>query len=178
MNRNTKKVFVVKGQPVPQKQKFNPDYSVMVWGAICYEGTLHLQLVEGRMNHVDYLEILERCFTDALPSLNSKIGWNFQQDGACPHRPPKVREFISENGLTLMKHPSNSPDLNPIELIWAYMKEEIEGVEIKNQQDLEDAIFETWREIPDKLVRSCIDHQRQYLPRVIEVEGALPSRTT
>jgi len=178
MNRNTKKVFVVTGQQVPQKQKFNPDYSVMVWGAICYEGTLHLDLVEGRMNHEHYIEILERCFNDALPSLNPRTKWRFQQDGAGPHRPPKVRDFISENGLAIMKHPSNSPDLNPIELIWAYMKEQIEGLEIKNKQDLEDAIFETWAKIPDQVVKNCIDHLRQYLPRVIEVGGALPSRAT
>jgi len=143
-------------------------------GRFCYAPTLHLQLIEGSMNHEDYLEILERCFKDALPSLNPKRKWKFQQDGAGPHRLPKVREFILKNGLPIMKHPSNSPDLNPIELIWAYMKKKIEGLEIKNQQDLEDAIFEIWEKIPDEVVRSCIDHLRQYLSRVIEVNGALP----
>jgi transposase len=75
MNRNTKKVFVVTGQQGVHKQKFNPDYSIMVWGAICYEGTLHLQIVEGRMNHEDYIDILERCFNDALPSLKPRKKW-------------------------------------------------------------------------------------------------------
>jgi len=64
MNENMKKVFVITGQQLPQKQKFNLNYSVMVGGAICYARTLHLQLVEGRMNHKDYLEIFERCFND------------------------------------------------------------------------------------------------------------------
>jgi transposase len=77
-----------------------------------------------------------------------------------------------------MTHPANSPDLNPIELIWAYMKARIEGLEIKSQQDLEDAIFETWEKIPDRVVQNCINHLREYLPRVIEVDGALPSRAT
>jgi hypothetical protein len=177
MNRNTKKVFVLKGQPVPKKKKFNPDYSVMVWGAICFEGTLHLQVVEGRMNHEDYIEILERCFNDALPSLNPRKRWHFQQDGAGPHRPAKVRAFIEENGLIFFEHPSNSPDLNPIELIWGYMKDKIESLEIRNQGDLEDAIFKTWQEIPDELVRRCINHVKQHLTRVVEAKGDLPPRT-
>ncbi len=55
--------------------------------------------------------------------------------------PEKLREFIAENRLTSKKHLSNSRDLDPIELIWAYMKCQIEGMDIKSQLDLEDAIF-------------------------------------
>jgi len=39
-------------------------------------------------------------------------------------------------------------------------------------------IFEIWEKILDEVVQSCFDYLKQYLPRVIEVDGALASRTT
>ncbi len=42
LHRNTKKVFVIKGDINPVKQMPNPNYSIMVWGAISKKGKLHL----------------------------------------------------------------------------------------------------------------------------------------
>ena len=86
--------------------------------------------------------------------MNQKVRWRFQQDGAPPHRPLKVKEYIRDNGLSILDHPANSPDPNPIELIWAYMKGRVEKLKPQSQQGLEDAIFDTWEEISKEVVQN------------------------
>ncbi len=54
------------------------------------------------------------------------------------------------------------------------MKEQIEGLEKKKLARPMNTIFEIWEKILNEVVQSCFDHLKQYLPRVIEVDGALP----
>jgi len=67
----------------------------MVWGAITYEGTLHLNVVEGNMNHERYIDVLDRYFQEALPNLNPKISWQFQQNKWISKSPTKSKGLYS-----------------------------------------------------------------------------------
>lgn len=46
-------------------------------------------------------------------------------DGAPWHRSQKVAEAATKLGLTLIRLPAYSPDLNPIEGLWKWMREEV-----------------------------------------------------
>jgi transposase len=43
-------------------------------------------------------------------------------DNAASHRADSTRELLRENKVKIIKHPPYSPDLNPIEHVWAKMK--------------------------------------------------------
>ena len=49
----------------------------------------------------------------------------FMQDNPSIHTPKLAREWLKENGWVVAKHPGYSPDLNPIEYVWAYMKRQL-----------------------------------------------------
>ncbi|KAL4469142.1 hypothetical protein ABPG72_005912 [Tetrahymena utriculariae] len=176
INRKTRKEFTLKGEQIPVKQKQNPDFSVMVWGAISYEGALYLEIIDGSLNQNNYLEILSNFFEDQEPQFGVNRYWKFQQDGAPAHRPKAVSDFIKENGYQIHIHPPNSPDLNPIEKIWGYMKQSIEKKVIHNKTELEDAIFEEWESLSLSKIQSSIDQLKQQIKLVIDEEGGLPQR--
>lgn len=49
----------------------------------------------------------------------------FQQDNAPAHRAHRTADFMRHNAVQTSPWPPLSPDLNPIELVWAAMKREV-----------------------------------------------------
>lgn len=133
----------------------------MVWGAISYEGALYLEIVDGKLNKDGYLEILKNFFEDNESQIGINRCWRFQQDGAPAHRPKDVSEFIKQNGYKIHIHPPNSPDLNPIERIWGYMKQSLEKQEINNKSELEDAILIEWESLPIIKIQNAINQLKE-----------------
>ena len=51
--------------------------------------------------------------------------WLFLQDGARAHSVKQTKKWLEERKIELFPHPATSPDLNPIELVWALMKRKL-----------------------------------------------------
>ncbi len=168
---NTRKVFVFKGDDSPQKPMNNPNYSVMVWGAISKKGKINLTFVEGTMNKEKYIETLN---FNLLPSaaVFGNAPWRFQQDNAPCHKAYVVKQFLQDNVPKILWHPPQSPDLNPIELVWGIMKKYVEKENPKNKSQLKQAIFKAWNKISKETCIDCIDHVRKTLDLVIKKEGS------
>jgi len=62
-----------------------------------------------------------------------------------------------EYNIQLLLHPSNSPDLNPIEHVWDMMGRRLRNLKRSpaNLQELERALHEIWHEIPQDSIRAC-----------------------
>lgn len=56
--RTTQKVFVFKEEETPHKPKPNPNYSFMIWAAICKRGKVAFQFIDEKLNQYSYLNIL------------------------------------------------------------------------------------------------------------------------
>ena len=52
-------------------------------------------------------------------------GFFFQQDGNPCHKSKESMKYINENFDNLLYWPPYSPDVSPIENIWAWLKEEV-----------------------------------------------------
>jgi len=71
----------------------------------------------------------------------------------------------------IIDHPPNSPDLNPIELIWKPMKDFIERENPQTKEDLEELLQEAWEAITLEIINNCILHFKKRMELVDQHEG-------
>ncbi|EFN67918.1 Transposable element Tc1 transposase, partial [Camponotus floridanus] len=92
----------------------------------------------------------------------------FMHDNARPHT-ANITRFFQEHNITSLDHPANSPNLNPIEYIWDEMERRLRRREQQPQNfdDLAEIFKQIWNEIPQELIRRCIN-MRERLQAVIE----------
>ena len=93
------------------------------WGAISARGTTRLQIFEGRLNSRRYVRIL-RQRKGEMERLYPEGYW-FQQDGSPCHTSQFTRNYLNQNFAYILSWPPYSPDMSPIENIWAWLKAEI-----------------------------------------------------
>ena len=80
----------------------------------------------------------------------------YQQDNDPKHTSKVVKEYLELNKVELLEWPSKSPDLNPIEHIWAYMKKKIRGKTFKNKDELKACLKQIWNNISKEFVEKLI----------------------
>ena len=96
-------------------------------------------------------------------------------DGARYHTSSEIQLWLDDNNINyipyggkpieiLNGYPPNSPDLNPIENVFAYWDAKVANLEPKNIEELIKIIKEEWSKIPLKILRNCI----KKLPEVMK----------
>lgn len=77
----------------------------------------------------------------------------FMQDGAKCHTANSVKAYLARNNITLMEDfPASSPDLNPIESLWAELNRRIAEKMPSTEAELKAAAIEAWNEIPQEVI--------------------------
>lgn len=84
----------------------------------------------------NYIKVLqEGLFPPAHEMFQNN--WEFMQDNAPAHRAKMVKEFLTAKVPgRILPHPAKSPDLNPIEHVWAILKHKIEKMMPKDKNQL------------------------------------------
>lgn len=145
---------------------------VHVWGTIGYRGLGPLKRVNGNLNALGYQnEILHGLenFGQGLAGGNKK--GIFMHDMAPPHSARSTRNFLCAQNTTVLDWPGNSPDLNPIENIWAHVQRQLPRTLPRNEQELWARIQTAWQEVPLSVVRNVISSMPARVDEVIRNRG-------
>lgn len=127
--------------------------SLMVWGAISSTGTLQLVCTTEKINAQTYTEMLEdEFFHGDTYDLPANYVW--MHDNAPAHRAKHTQEFLENKGISVLKWPPHSPDLNPIENVWGILEERVYtgGRSFSNTTDLWEVMCEEWKKIPTEMI--------------------------
>jgi len=148
-------------------------FKVHVWGGISHRGSTRLLIFDGILKSNFFVEeILQNTL---LPFIRSVFpdGLRFQQDNDPKHRSNLAKNFMTDNNINWWDcWPSESPDLNPIEMVWNMMKRRLSKKKLTTKEQLETSIKDFWAH--DLTVDHCnnfIDHLYKVVPTVVVVEG-------
>lgn len=147
--------------------------SVMFWAGITSEDRTELVFVEnGSLNAQRY--ITELLIPHAQPAL-AVTGSDavFMDDNARAHRAGDVDAYLSEVGIRRLDWPARSPDLNPIEHLWDFLKRRVRAVHPapQNIRELKIAITAEWERIPQELIKNLVQSMPRRIAAVISARG-------
>lgn len=136
----------------------------MVWGCFTKHGVGPLVRIEGIMKKEMYLSILQ----ENLPAAFDKIGLPenqiiFQHDGDPKHTAKIVVNWLQNQRFEVLKWPAQSPDMNPIENLWGFIKKRLANYAEPpvGVNQLWERVKEEWNSIPQEI----IDNLYSSMPR-------------
>lgn len=127
----------------------------------------HEVKVQGNaMTQKYYVENLLPLYVNAVKSMRliDDKPWLLQEDGDPSHGMRKAglaHEYKDAYNIQNLVHPAQSPDLNPIEGIWAILKQRIRRRIFDSEEEMKEALQEEW----DKITMEEIQYRIADMPR-------------
>ena len=161
-----RKVYVWKtrGEPLSDHTttptvKHGGGNNLMVWGCMGWNGVGKFIEVEGKMDAKQYCEILNDGLMESFEKLDMEEGERyFQQDNNPKHTFQLATTWFSDNNIIVIHCPAQSPDLNPIEHLWFYVKHKLQEYEVppKGAHELWERVAKEWNEITSEVCQGLI----------------------
>ncbi|GBN66241.1 Transposable element Tc1 transposase [Araneus ventricosus] len=83
-------------------------------------------------------------------------GFIFQQDNDSKHQSKLIQNWFSHRHVTLLDCPSQSPDLNINEGVWAELECRFVGRNTRNADEKFSQLEEEWKKIPLSFIQSLL----------------------
>lgn len=164
----------------PPGTEFLPQYTVktvkhggakiMVWGCFSYHGVGPIHRIPGIMDAVGYVDILQNVMLPYAEE-DMPLKWIFQQDNDPKHTSRRAKVWFQQNNIEVMEWPAQSPDLNPIENLWADVKKAVYKAKPTNAEQLWTVVHQAWSEIPAKRCQTLVDSMPRRCVAVIKNNG-------
>ncbi len=147
---------------------------VMFWGCFSSGSPGRLHICEGMVNSDQYCHIIDLKVAHELQQKFPDGDGVFQHDLAPSHTSKKTMKKLRDMNINVLDWPGNSPDVNPIENLWAIVKYRLESEDTTTKSKLISAILHIWNHDED-LQKNCVTLVHSMLNRVrslIKAKGA------
>lgn len=139
---------------------------VHVWGVI---GTGYRRLIilpKGTINAEKYIRL---CLSKVRLDIAQGV---FMQDGAPAHTANKTKAYLSRMGVRVMEWSARSPDLNPIETLWAVVQRAVSLRGPTDRDSLIRFVEQEWAAIPQKTIDALVASHETRCRECIRLGGA------
>ncbi|KAF7653083.1 hypothetical protein LDENG_00087570, partial [Lucifuga dentata] len=99
------------------------------------------------MNSSVYQSILDEHVKASARKLHLGTKWILQQDNDPKHSSKLTVEWLQKKRIKVLPWPSQSPDLNPIEMLWRDLKAAVHQRKPSNLTQLKQYCVEEWAKI-------------------------------
>ena len=160
--------------------------SVMVWGAIWHGGRSQLVCFDTRSSEGKKGGVTAVIYSTQITQGELRIAWQrlnsvwkgfggarLVEDGARIHTSVTNRSVGLKQHFQYLEHPPYSPDLNPIENVWAMVKKEI--AKLPRRPQTADTLFQeaqlAWNGLEQGKIDACVDSMRTQILSVKDHKG-------
>jgi transposase len=139
-----------KGERVAEATPQSCWRTLTVLGAITTQGVLASMTIAAATDGDVFLAYLEQVLCPQL-----QAGQVVIMDNLRAHKVEGVRENIEARGARLVYLPPYSPDFNPIEQIWAKVKQSLRSLKARTVETLEQAVGEALHAVTAENTLGC-----------------------
>ncbi len=143
----------------------------------------HEQIVKPKGNAMTqkyYTDNLLPAYVNALQEARMQPNgelkpWVFQEDRDPSHGKRKrgmAQLYLESNWIPVLRHPPQSPDLNPTEGIWNILKQRVRKRTWRTLEEYKEALQDEWSKITMEEVRARIAEMPARCKRLVKTGGA------
>lgn len=175
-NRKNDIVWASSGDNIEPVSTVKRAAKINAYAAISLEGKTSIHLFKENMTAAMYCDILRDTLLPATNRLYGNRRWTYVHDNDPKHTARLTQEYVANNVRNMVlvdDWPPNSPDLNPIENLWATLGERITKQNPTSLATMKKLIKKEWKNIATPEIRKkLIDSIPFRLKEVIRIKGA------
>lgn len=167
----------------PKGEALNPAYcvdqdphpvKVSAWACFSGHGLGYMYIFNENMDAKKLKKILGTHLIESAElhfDVEHAEQWWLLQDNAPQHKSFLVRAWLFNHGIQCIDFPPYSPDLNPIENLWADLARRVEEFQCDTMEELQDIVAEQWKETDTELLRKLARSMPERCQAVIDAKG-------
>jgi transposase len=126
--------------------------------------------VDGTMDSNAYCRIMEAHLMPFMRLVNASY---YQQDNAPCHSSKKTQDLFRDYNLPVIPWPPYSPDINPIENIWGYLKRKLRANNrlYRSSEELFTEAERIWYSIDSKYLKNLVASMKTRIALVKKSKG-------
>lgn len=145
--------------------------SIPVWA--CISGTDNYHFIyyirDGNLTSAKYVQILQRFIRNINDEDEELI---FMQDQSSIHKAENTMNWLDMHGINCLDWPAKSPDLNPIENVWAEMERRTSTRHLKTKEELWNLVETTFNDLENsQYINKLIQSMPKRIQSVIDANG-------